>query len=105
MAMEDHILSAAMRLSHGEDLDATMSQLHIDITACEDALARDLEAAHWFDLGIPTDRLTSHCSQPLPPAETEDSSASENAVKQDLDTETYLGECYSSRVKRTRLTH
>lgn len=90
-AIEDHILSAAIRLSHGDDLEATMSQLQTEITGCEDALTRDLEAANWFDLATPTNLLTS---------------GFEHAVSDNVDKELYLGELfYSSQVKRTRLIH
>jgi hypothetical protein len=42
--MEDHVLSAAMKLSHGEDLITTITGLHEKIKASEDALTRNLEA-------------------------------------------------------------
>ena len=67
--MEDHILSAAMKLSHGEDLKTTICCLHDGIKASEDALTRDLEAFNWFDLSIPTDLLNCQPSQSLPAAE------------------------------------
>jgi hypothetical protein len=53
--MEDHVLSAAMKLSHGEDLMTTITGLHEGIKALEDALTHNLEAFNWFNLSIPTD--------------------------------------------------
>jgi hypothetical protein len=44
MVMEDHVLSAAIKLSHGEDLITTITGLHKGIKALEDVLTRDLEA-------------------------------------------------------------
>lgn len=67
--IENHILMAAMTLSHGEDLAETMTSLHMQIKGCEDMLTRDLEACNWFDLSIPTDLLNCQPSQSLPSAE------------------------------------
>jgi hypothetical protein len=53
MMMEDHILLAAMKLSHGEDLITIITGLHKGIKASEDALTCDLEAFNWFNLSIP----------------------------------------------------
>ena len=69
MVMEDHVLSAAMKLSHGEDLRTTISCLHEGIKASEDVLTHDLEAFNWFDLSIPTDLLNCQPLQSLPAAE------------------------------------
>jgi hypothetical protein len=69
MVMEDHVLSAAMKLSHGEDLITTITCLHEGIKALEDALTHDLEAFNWFNLSIPTDLLICQPSQSLPTAE------------------------------------
>jgi hypothetical protein len=81
MAMEDHILSAAMKLSHGEDLVTTMSCLHDGIKASEDALSHDVQACNWFCLTKPTDCLNV---QPSPSSHTEEfdhSSLSQNPFK------------------------
>jgi hypothetical protein len=67
--MENHILSAALKLSYGKDLATTISHLHDGIKAAEDALTRDLQACNWFDLSIPTDLLHCQPSQSLPEAE------------------------------------
>ena len=67
MVMEDHVLLAAMKLSHGEDLRMTISCLHEK--ASEDALTDNLEAFNWFDLSIPTDLLNCQLFQSLPAAE------------------------------------
>ena len=69
MVMEDHVLLAAMKLSHGEDLRTTISCLHEGIKALEDVLTCNLEAFDWFDLFIPTDLLNCQLSQSLPAAE------------------------------------
>jgi hypothetical protein len=61
--MEDYILSAAMKLSHGEDLWTTMSCLHDEIKASEDVLICDPKACNWFDLSIPTELLNRQPSQ------------------------------------------
>jgi hypothetical protein len=68
MVMEDHVLSAAMKLSHGEDLITTTS-LHEGIKASEDVLTHNLEAFNWFNLSIPTDLLICQPSQSLLTAE------------------------------------
>jgi hypothetical protein len=57
MVMEDHILLAAMKLSHSEDLITTITGLHEEIKASEDVLTCNLEAFNWFNLFIPTDLL------------------------------------------------
>ena len=69
MVMEDHVLLAAMKLSHGEDLRTTISCLHEGTKALEDVLTCSLEAFNWFDLSIPTDLLNCQLSQSLPVAE------------------------------------
>lgn len=67
--MENHILSAALKLSYGKDLATTISHLHDGIKAAEDVLTRDLQACNWFNLSIPTDLLHCQPSQSLPEAE------------------------------------
>jgi hypothetical protein len=69
MVMEDHVLLAAIKLSHGENLITTITGLHEGIKALEDALTRDLEAFNWFNLSIPTDLLICQPSQSLLAAE------------------------------------
>jgi hypothetical protein len=69
MVMEDHVLLAAMKLSHGEDLITTITGLHEGIKALEDVLTHNLEAFNWFNLSIPTDVLICQPSQSLPAAE------------------------------------
>ena len=69
MVMEDHILSASMKLFHGKDLRTTISCLHEGIKASEDVLTHDLEAFNWFNLSIPTDLLNCQPLQSLPAAE------------------------------------
>ena len=68
MVMEDHVLLAAMKLSHGEDLRMTISCLHEGIKASEDTLTCNVEAFNWFDLSISTDLLNCQPSQSLPVA-------------------------------------
>jgi hypothetical protein len=77
--MEDHILSAAMKLSYGEDLQKTLSCLHDDIKASEDTLTHDLEACNWFNLSIPTMLLNCQPFQSLPAAEIDYSSVLQKA--------------------------
>jgi hypothetical protein len=62
--MEDHILSAAMKLSQGKHLETTMSSLYEAIKASEHLLTSDLEASKWFDLSVPTDLLNSPSAYP-----------------------------------------
>jgi hypothetical protein len=81
MVMEDHIFSAAMKLSQGEDLITTITGLHEGIKALEDALTRDLEAFNWYNLSIPTDLLICQPSQSLPAAEINYSSLLLNQFK------------------------
>ena len=69
MVMEAHVLSAAIKLSHGEDLRMTISCLHEGIKASKDVLTHDLQAFNWFDLSIFTDILNCQPSQSLPAAE------------------------------------
>jgi hypothetical protein len=64
MVIEDHILLAALKLSHGEDLITTITCLHEEIKASEDVLTpQSLEAFNQFDLSIPTDLLDCQSSQ------------------------------------------
>jgi hypothetical protein len=81
MVMEDHVLLAAIKLSHGEDLITTITGLHEGIKALEDALTRNLEAFNWFNLSIPTDLLICQPSQSLPAAEINYSSLLPNQFK------------------------
>ena len=67
--MEDHVLSAAMKLSHGEDLRTMISCLHEGIKASEDVLTCNPEAFNWFHLSIPTDLLNCQPLQSLSAAE------------------------------------
>jgi hypothetical protein len=81
MVMEDHVLLAAMKLSHGETLITTTTGLHEGIKASEDALTHDLEAFNWFNLSIPTDLLICQPSQSLPAAKINYSSLLLNQFK------------------------
>jgi hypothetical protein len=89
--MEDHVLSAAMKLSHGEDLITTITGLHEGIKASEDALTHDLEAFNWFNLSIPTDLLICQPSQSLPTAEINYSSLLLNQFKTPVGLENAAG--------------
>lgn len=79
MRIEDYILSAAMKLSHGENLETTLNSLHEEIKGSEDTLTRDLEACNWFDLNIPTEHLNRQPSQSLPAPEIDYSSLLQKA--------------------------
>lgn len=79
--MEDHILSAALKLSYGENFGTTLTCLHDGIKATENSLTRDLEACNWFDLSIPTNALNNQPSQSLPAAEIDYSSLLQTALE------------------------
>jgi hypothetical protein len=91
MVMEDHVLSAAMKLSHGEDLITTITNLHEGIKALEDALTHNLEAFNWFNLSIPTGLLICQPSQSLPAAEINYSSLLLNQFKTPVGLENEAG--------------
>ena len=81
MVIRDHVLLAAMKLSHGEDLRTTISCLYEGIKASEDTLTCNVEAFNWFDLSIPTDLLNCQPSQSLPVAEINYLSLLTNRIK------------------------
>ena len=81
MVMEDHVLLAAMKLSHGEDLRMMISCLQKGIKASEDVLTCSLETFNWFDLSIPTDLLNCQPCQFLPAAEINYLSLLPNEIK------------------------
>ena len=96
MVIEDHIISAAVSLSHGQNLDSVMDQLHSEIKACEDVLAHDSEASNWFDFSTPnTTTLASEID------------LSPFLQNQSLyqGSQTYIGESYSLQAPRIWLTH
>ena len=74
IVIEDCILSAAMKLSHGEHFGTTMSSLYEALKASQDALTGDPESSKWFDLSIPTN-LLNH-----PPPESARASLLPNAL-------------------------
>ena len=97
MAIEDRILSAAVSLSHGENLDFVMENLHSEMKAFEDVLANDIEASNWFDFSAPADTTTLDSEihfSPLFPNQS-----------QYQGSQMYLGESYSLQAQRARLTH
>jgi hypothetical protein len=57
-AVEDDILSAAVKISHGEDLGTTISCLRNGLGASLHALEGDAKACDWFSLTKPTDCLS-----------------------------------------------
>jgi hypothetical protein len=91
MVIKNHVLSAAMKLSHGEDLITTITGLHEGIKALEDALTHNLEAFNWFHLSIPTDLLICQPSQSLPAAEINYSSLLLNQFKTPVGLENTAG--------------
>ena len=97
MVLEDHILSAAVNLSHGENMDSVMDNLHSQIKASEDVLTSDIEATNWFDFSTPPDTTTL--------ASQIQSSPFLQNQSQYQGTQMYLGESYSLQAQRARLTH
>jgi hypothetical protein len=91
MVIKDHVLLAAIKLSYGEDLITTMTGLHEEIKASEDALTHNLEAFNWFNLSIPTDLLICQLSQSLPAAEIDHSSLLPNQFKTPVGLENAAG--------------
>jgi hypothetical protein len=91
MVIEDHVLLAAMKLSHGENLITTITGLHKGIKALEDALTRNLEAFNWFNLSIPTDLAICQPLQSLLAAEINYSSLLLNQFKTPVGLENAAG--------------
>lgn len=92
MVMENHVLSAAMSLACGGNINSTLNNLHSAIKGSEDALTSDLEASNWFHLSTPTDLLKSAPSQSLPSAEINYASVLQIALERVSGQETHLGE-------------
>jgi hypothetical protein len=90
-ALEDHILLAAVKISHGEDLGTTMSCLHDGMEALEDALCGDAQACDWFCLTKPTDCSTFQPSLLPEREESDHSSLSWNAFCNQVTDENEVG--------------